>query len=323
SANLLLRSVGIEPIDDLDSTATAEDLDRIVSESRESGDLPEDLSILLDRILDFHDQDVEHAMIPRGRVDTVTPESTVGEVRELMSQAHTRYPVVDDDGEPVGVVQLIDILKHRPAPDTQVHEVMREAVIVPTLMPMPVAADRLGETNQKLACVIDEFGGFAGILTVEDLAEELVGEISDEHDQSPSELIVSDGDDAWRIDGDVHLDEVERAVGHTLPEGDYETIAGLVIAEIGDLPEEGHVVTVQLPPDPTEVLAEEPVDRSLEIEVVEVDRHVPSGLRVSLLSEAQGGQDEQDGHGGQDGRTDQSSSSPDNSTESAAKEETR
>ncbi len=287
SAILLLRSVGIEPIDDLDSTANAEDLERIVSDSRDSGDLPEGLSILLDRILDFHGRDVEHAMIPRARVDTVTPETTVGEVRELMSQAHTRYPVVDAGEEPVGVVQLIDILKDRPAPETQVREVMRPALVLPTLMLMPIAADKLGETNEKMACVIDEFGGFAGILTVEDLAEELVGEITDEHDQAPSELIVSDGDHAWRMDGDVHLDEVGRVVGAQLPEGDYETIAGLVIAEMGDLPEEGSLVTVELPPDPSEVLADEPVNRALEIEVRHVARHVPSEVLVRLKSGAQ------------------------------------
>jgi len=314
SANLLLRSVGIEPIDDLDSTANAEDLERIVSDSRDSGDLPEELSLLLDRILDFQEQDVEHAMIPRARVDAVAPATTVGEVRELMSQAHTRYPVVDENGEPVGVVQLIDLLKHRPDPDTLVSEVMRPAVIVPTLMLMPVAVDKLTETNQKMACVIDEFGGFVGILTEEDLAEELVGEITDEHDEAPSELIVSEDDGTWRMDGDVHLDEVERAVGSDLPEGDYETIAGLVIAEAGDLPERGQVVALALPPDPAEVLAEEPVEKTLEIEVLQVDRHVPSEVRVRVMSRAQDAEDEPD---------DQDPDAPAESDTDEAKEETR
>jgi len=102
SANLLLRLVRIEPIHDLDSSATAEDLERIVADSRESGDLPLELSILLDRILDFPDQDVEHAMIPRGRVDTVDPNMTVAELRAIMARAHTRYPVLDSAGETPG-----------------------------------------------------------------------------------------------------------------------------------------------------------------------------------------------------------------------------
>ena len=299
SANLLLRAVGIEPIHDLDTTATAEDLGRIVSDSRESGHLPEELSMLLDRILDFPDQDVEHAMIPRAKVDTVGPGTTVGEVRELMARAHTRYPVVDEAGEPVGVVQLVDVLRGRPDPAAPVSDVMRPAVVVPTLMPLPNAVDELADAGQQMACVIDEYGGFAGVLTMEDLAEELVGEITDEHDETTPELIVGQEDEGWRMDGDVHLDEVERAVGHRLPQGDFETIAGLVIAETGDLPEEGRVVTVGLPADPAEVVSDEPVSRALEIEVLEVARHVPSEVRVRLITRELGEQD--DGPDGPDG----------------------
>ena len=97
------------------------------------------------------------------------------------------------------------------------------------------------------------------------------------------------------MDGDVHLDEVERAVGHRLPQGDFETIAGLVIAETGDLPEEGRVVTVGLPADPAEVVSDEPVSRALEIEVLEVARHVPSEVRVRLITRELGEQDESHG----------------------------
>jgi CBS domain containing-hemolysin-like protein len=288
SANLLLRLVGIEPIHDLDTTATADDLERIVADSRDSGDLPRELSMLLGRIIDFPDRDVEHAMIPYSRVDSVTPEMTVGEVRLLMAHAHTRYPVVDTAGEPVGVVQLVDILHGRPDPATLVREVMRRAVVVPTLMPLPAAVDELGAAGQQLACVIDEYGGFAGILTMEDLAEELVGEITDEHDTQTPELITDQEDELWRMDGEVHVDEVERAVGHQLPEGDYETIAGLVIAETGELPQEGRVVRVLLPADPSEVVSDEPVTRTLEIEVVKVARHVPSEVLVRLVTRARG-----------------------------------
>ena len=86
------------------------------------------------------------------------------------------------------------------------------------------------------------------------------------------------------MDGDVHLDEVERAIGHRLPEGDYETVAGLLIAETGELPEVGEVITVELPQDPGEVVADEPRRYSLSIEVLEVERHVPSEVRVHLHS---------------------------------------
>lgn len=284
SANLLLRLVRIEPIHDLDSSATAEDLERIVADSRESGDLPLELSMLLDRILDFPDQDVEHAMIPRGRVDTVNPSMTVAELRRLMAKFHTRYPVLDTEGQPVGVVQLGDILRLPADSGTAVGEIMRPPLVVPTLMPLPSAVAELDEAGEKLACVVDEYGGFAGVLTMEDLAEELVGEITDEHDDDIPERIIGGEDNQWRMDGDVHLDEVERAVGHKMPEGDFETIAGLVIAEIGELPDAGQVVRVDLPQDPSEVIADEPVSRSLSVEVLEVERHVPSDVNVTLVT---------------------------------------
>ena len=297
SANLLLRMVRIEPIHDLDSTATPEDLERIVADSRESGDLPHEMSMLLDRILDFPDQDVEHAMIPQARVDTVAPQTTVAEALELMATGHTRYPVVDTSRAPLGVVQLSDVL-HLPEADragTTVADVIRPAVVVPTLMPLPAAAQELDGAGAHLACVIDEYGGFAGILTLEDLAEELVGEITDEHDEDKPEQIIGAEDDEWRMDGDVHLDEVERAIGHRLPEGDYETVAGLLIAETGDLPEAGEVITVELPQDPAELISDEPMQHSLSVEVLEVERHVPSEVRVRLVSTPAGDEDDAGG----------------------------
>ena len=285
AANLLLRLVRIEPIHDLDTTATAEDLERIVADSRESGDLPHGLSLLLDRILDFPDQDVEHAMIPRAQVDTVASHSVVGDVMARMSTAHTRYPVVDDEGQPVGVVQLLDVLRlpERDRRTATVADIMRPPVVVPTLMPLPAAAEELRSGSQQLACVIDEYGGFAGILTMEDLAEELVGEITDEHDEE-EELIVAEEDHEWQMEGDVHLDEVERTIGHRLPEGDYETMSGLVIAVAEELPEPGRVVRVELPQDPAEVISDDPLTHTLTIEVLQVSRHVPSQVRVSLVS---------------------------------------
>ncbi|WP_235869600.1 MULTISPECIES: hemolysin family protein [Pseudomonas] len=112
SANLLLRLLRIEPIHDLDVSASATDLPHIIADSRDSGDLPRELSFMLDRILDFPQRNVEHAMVPRSQVDWVEPETTLQELRGLMARAHTRYPVIDDDDAPVGVVHLADVLAH-------------------------------------------------------------------------------------------------------------------------------------------------------------------------------------------------------------------
>jgi len=281
AANALLRLLRIEPLEDVDESATARDLEAIIEESRVSGDLPDDLSMIIDRILDFPQRDVEHAMIPRSQIDSVTPDTTVVEVRALMATGHTRYPVIGDEDSPVGVVELIDVLRERPADDAPVASVMRAAVVIPTSMLLPVALDRMRRSRNELACVVDEYGNFDGILTIEDLTEEVIGELSDEHDVEVAE-VSADGDDAWTVPGDLHLDELERLIGYDLAESDVETVAGLVIETHGDLPAIGSVVRVDLPERASETVQGLDIERWLAIEVVEVDRHVPSQLAVHL-----------------------------------------
>jgi len=285
SANLFLRALRIEPVHDLDVSASADDLPHIIADSRDSGDLPLELSLMLDRILDFPQRDVEHAMVPRSQVDWVRPETTLHELRGLMARAHTRYPVIDDDDAPVGVVHLADVLARRTTGNTDetVASVMRPATVIPALMLLPDALNQLVRTTNQLACVIDEYGGFAGVLTIEDLAIEIVGEITDEHDVEIGDAVVPKGDGIWIMDGDVHLDEVERAIGYELPHGDVETVAGMLIAELGALPVEGDTVTVNLPVDPAELVADVPVRRRLEVDVLRVERHVPAEVRVRLV----------------------------------------
>lgn len=286
AANLLLRALRIEPVHDLDVTASADDLPHIIEDSRDSGDLPLDLSLMMDRIVDFPQQDVEHAMIPRSRVDWVEPETTLAEVRALMARAHTRYPVIDDDDAPVGVVHLADVLTSRADPGAPVASVMRPALVLPTLMRLPDALAQLGASRNQLACVIDEYGGFAGVLTLEDLAMEIVGEINDEHDDTPGDGLTPEGEGVWLIDGDVHLDELRRAIGRDLPQPDVETVAGLLIAERGALPAEGEQVVIPLPIDPAELIEAEPSRWLLEVDVLRVERHVPVLLRVRLVETA-------------------------------------
>ena len=286
AANALLRLIRIEPVHDVDSSATARDLEHIIDESRSSGDLPEELSLMLDRILDFPKRDVEHAMIPRSRVGTVTSEATIADVRRLMATEHSRYPVLDEHEGPIGVVHLVDVLASSLADTVTVDKIMREPLVVPTAMPLPDALARLSETRNDLACVIDEYGGLAGVITVEDLAEELVGEITDEHDDSVPDGLLADETGAWSMEGDVHVDEVERAIDQKLPAGDFETVAGLLIARQGSLPDIGEVVRIELPRTGTDWVEDEPVRRILEVTVVEIERHVPSRVTLRVVEEA-------------------------------------
>ena len=286
SSNLLLKALGIEPVHDVEHSATARDLEAIVAESRQSGELPEELSLLLDRVLDFPTRDVEHAMITRGRVDTVEHDLPLAELRVLMSTGHSRYPVLDDE-RVVGVVHLVDLLGVTPggAVGRTAGDLARPPLLVPTTMLLPDVVSELVAHREEMACVVDEYGGFDGVITGEDLAEELVGEIVDEHDTDAAPAAdPSGGGGAWTVSGELHLDEVERTVGFDLPAGRYQTLSGLIIAELGRLPDVGTVVDVTLPGTPDDLVADgEERGRQVRLEVLEVDDVVPSRVQITLL----------------------------------------
>ncbi|MEU3018735.1 MULTISPECIES: hemolysin family protein [unclassified Nocardiopsis] len=279
----LLKLVNITPVEDVQHAATPRDLERIIAESRETGDLPAEVSTLLDRTLDFHDRTAGHAMIPRPEVTTVEEGEPVSRVVELMASDHSRFPVLGEGVDDiVGVICLRDVLAlgDRDLSDVRVSEVARPTVMVPASLPLPGVLDQLREAGEEFACVVDEYGGLAGVITTEDLAEELVGEIADEHtpeEEAPAHL---DGENGYIVPGALHIDEVERLIGHDLPEGDYETIGGLVIHELHRLPQVGDRVELSLP-RPASAHDGDP-DMALTLTVNAVQRHVPNTVELRL-----------------------------------------
>ncbi len=286
SSNLLLRTLRIEPVHDVEHSASPRDLEHIVAQSRDAGELPAELSALLDRILDFPTRSVEHAMIPRARVDVVPADTPREEVLAMMATGHTRYPVVGDSPDDLlGVVHLRDLLE--PTAAGTAAELYRPAVIVPESMPLPAVLAQLTAAKEEMALVIDEYGGFAGVVTVEDMAEELVGEIDDEHDVDPEIAVITRADDSWLIRGDAHLDEVGRAIGHDLPDGDYETLAGLILARFGGLPDVGDTVELELAGTAEELLHEDPPpQRTVVLDVRALERRVPSEVSVRIRTDS-------------------------------------
>lgn len=283
ASNGLLRLIRVEPVHDLDASANADDLEHMVEDSYDSGDLPEDLFVLLDRILDFPDRDVEHAMVPRSRTDFIEPETTIAEARELMSTSHTRYPVIGEGEEPLGVLHLSDVLHCKPNDKTLVSKKMREPLVVPTVMSLPEALKEMIETQNEMALVIDEYGGFAGVLTIEDLGEELLGEISDEHDTDEVEIIRELAEDKWQVPGSMPIDELERLMGIDIPEGDWETVSGLLIGTKGSLPELREVLEIQIEQDAEDITSGEETIQILRAEVATIDRHIPDDVIVELV----------------------------------------
>lgn len=285
SSNLLLRLLRIEPVHDVEHSATPRDLEHIVAASRDAGEIPPELSALLDRILDFPTSTAEHAMVPRSRVDVINATDTVADVLARMADGHTRYPVLTPDEEIVGVIHLHDLLGGTPGQDTAASH-CRPAVIVPETLPLPNVVRALQEAGDEMAIVIDEYGGFAGVVTVEDLAEELVGEIDDEHDAAhDADVIAENG--GWLLAGDLPLDEAERMLDLTLPPGDYETVAGMVIAHAAGLPDVGDTVEIELPGETADLLIDgPPPTRRMTAQVRCVERHVPAAVFVTVTSSA-------------------------------------
>lgn len=276
SSDLLLRALRMEPVHDVEHSATARDLAHIVAESRASGDLPRELSTLLERMLEFPTSTAEHAMIPRTRVHTVRFDESIDMVLTHMGSGHTRYPVVGDSTDDVlGLIDLQTALGCDPI--TKAESQCRPAVRVPASLPLPETLKRLTEERDEMALVIDEYGGFAGIVTIEDIAEELVGEIADEYDADTVE--VTRQGDGWLLPGDMHVDEAQRVLEQRLPVGDYETMSGLLMHNFGRLPAVGDAIEIALPPDTGYSLTPRKV---LAVKVRSVDRRVPASVFVSI-----------------------------------------
>ena len=285
AAAKLLRRLGIEPIEELPEGATEEDLEQIIAESRAEGHLDPELSALLDRGLDFRRRTAVEVMVPRVDVHTVQSDDPLTRVVKLLDTGRSRFPVRSGTGvdEIVGVVGIADVLS---VPPDQRPVMTAAAVAVPPLMVpaslrLPAVLDRLRAGHRQLACVVDEYGGFAGIITLEDIAEELVGPIRDE-DDLPEPAPVRQDDGAWVVPARWRIDEVADATGVELPEDpDYDTVSGLVMSRLGRVPQVGDEVTVELPPaldaPPAEIV----------LRVLSVNRHVPGTVRISEPAHAE------------------------------------
>jgi CBS domain containing-hemolysin-like protein len=284
AARRLLRRAGIEPVEELPSGATPEDLEQIIAESREEGHLDPEMSTLLDRGLDFRELSAGEAMVPRVDVHTVRADEPVSRVVDMQVTGHSRFPVRSSDNvdDLVGVIGLAEVLGVPPAqrPTTPISAVMLSSLLVPETLPLPRVLERLRAGRRQLACVVDEYGGFAGVVTLEDIAEELVGPIHDE-DDPPERAPVRQRDGSWVVPARWRIDEVEESTGISLPEApEYDTLSGLVMRELGRVPAVGDRLEIGLPADHD---GERVRVATAVVEVLAVDRRVPDSVRVTVV----------------------------------------
>ncbi|SEC00732.1 hemolysin family protein [Streptomyces sp. TLI_105] len=273
AANKLLRKVGIEPVEELHHGATLEELSHLIGESHEQGQLPTDTAELLDHALEFSERNLDEVMVPRADAVFVRKDATLTEAVELIAEhGHSNYPVLGDHPDDVAGVLGVRDLVQLPADSfdrTTAGAAARRPLLLPDTLPLPQAVAQMRERDDEFAVVPDEHGGVAGVVTYEDIAEELVGDIADETD-TVVVLAVPDGD-GWRVDAGRRLDEIEDATGIALPEDeDYDTVAGLIIDRLGRFATIGDVLTVD----------------DVRIEVLSLDRHVPERVRIERSANA-------------------------------------
>jgi CBS domain containing-hemolysin-like protein len=243
-ANSVLRLLNIEPTDHLEAGHSAEDLAVIIAAGQEEGVIEDFTRRLLTGAIIFGDLDASEVMIPRPDVVSVAADATIEEIEEVMrTTGHSRIPVYNGDlDDLLGFLHIKDLMGVDDEERDRLHaaDLVRTPLFVPESAHIKAVLDDMRLTRIHFAVVVDEHGSTSGIITMEDIAEELVGEIRDEHDLRERAMMVAPGG-AIVADGSVRPDQLAQ-YGVRLPDGDYETIGGLIMDRLGRLPNRGDTV---------------------------------------------------------------------------------
>jgi len=243
TANAIVRGLRVEPQEELRSGRTPAELSFLIGASADEGTLPPELAGLLKRTLGFGERTADEVMTPRVQMESlVTSQSAADLLDAARRTGHSRFPVHRGDiDEVVGVAHV----KHAFAvprgerATTQLGTLMVDPVRVPESLRCDRLLPVLRSFGLQLAVVVDEYGGTAGVVTMEDLIEELVGQVTDEHDSSEQHDVIELTDGTWSVSGRLRRDELEDRLGFASPAGPFDTLAGLVLRALGRVPQGG------------------------------------------------------------------------------------
>lgn len=282
AANVTVRALGIEPQEELIPARSLEELEVLIQSSREGGALGEAEYSLLARSISFGEKNAEDALVPRTSVVTIPRTADLADLTELaLETGRSRFPITGEDiDDIIGIAHVKDIFRFPPEQraETLVIEISQDALIAPESKDLKSLLLEMRRGRGQMAIVVDEYGGVAGIVTLEDLIEELVGEIEDEYDAA---LVRGDvtpaGEGVTVVSGLLRRDELEEQTGIELPEGDFETLAGFMLTLFERVPEQGEHISYQ----------------DWELKVVEMDRNRIA--KVLVVRTSSGSQDPDDG----------------------------
>ncbi|WP_034649807.1 hemolysin family protein [Corynebacterium vitaeruminis] len=243
SANWTVRRLGIEPADELASARSTQELTALVRNSAEQGGLERTTALVLDRSLKFGDVTAEELMTPRSTVETLHDDDTVLDLIALaIETGHSRFPVIRGDlDDTIGVVHYKDAFAVEASQRGSVllRDLARPIPVVPESLDGDSVLNAVRSAGSQVILVADEYGGTAGLITIEDVVEEILGEVYDEHDDAEAERDFQRFGTSWSVSGLVRMDELSEKVGYIAPEGPYETLGGLVMAKLGRIPAPG------------------------------------------------------------------------------------
>jgi putative hemolysin len=275
SANAFTRLFGIQPAPAGIIAHTEEDIRMIVAQAEEGGVIEEAEEEMVYKVFDFADKEVHEVMVPRPEVVALSVDLPTQEcLAAVIDSPYTRYPVYRDSlDDVIGILHVRDLFKalyDRGIEHVEIEELVRPAYMVPETKDLAAMLAEFRRTNQHIAIVVNEYGSFEGIVTLEDLLEEIVGEIEDEYDL-PDESVQRVDDDRIRVDGTFPIDDFNEQFQQELPQEDYHTVAGFVFGQLGRAAEAG----------------DEIVHDGLRFHVLEVDGPRIERLEIEFLAEEQ------------------------------------
>jgi CBS domain containing-hemolysin-like protein len=246
AGTLLLRMIGIKPASGHEMVHSVEELKMIVTASAEEGVVETEESEMLHAIFDFGELLVRQVMIPRTEVTGVEADASLDEIIQVVTQTtYTKLPVYDNDLDQIlGIIHVKDLLRvlsQQGEQEFNLRSLLRDPLYVPETLPVNELLHKFRQQHQHIAIVMDEYGGTAGLVTLEDLLEEIVGEVSDPFDETTPEIqTLADG--TLLIDGLTLIEEVNQQLGLELHNPHYDTIAGYMMGRLGRIPKVGDTV---------------------------------------------------------------------------------
>ena len=247
STNVVSKIFGVSANDE--ETVTEEEIRMMVDVGEEKGAIDKEEREMINNVFEFNDKTVSEIMIPRTQIYAVDMNLSISKVIEEITEddefRYSRIPVYDETIDEIkGVVYIKDILLSTKNKNVKIKNLIKEAYFVPETKPLNELFEELRKNRKQIAIVVDEYGGTAGIVTMEDILEEIVGEIYDEYDivQKRYEKI---DENTFIFNGSVSVSEVEKILDVEIPEGDYDTISGYLVEELGKIPAENEKTTIE------------------------------------------------------------------------------